>query len=250
MHKLYESYGHRYDLHTPPGHYQHDHQLVLDLARERGLPCRLLDIGCGSGVLVGKARAAGIDAFGIDAAEGMIAAARARVPEGAVRVQRMQDLDELNRYDLVVSLSWSIHYCTGAVELADILSRIRAALVPGGGLLLQVAHGPHLAEGWREDHEVGPTGLPSDVMLRYRFRTEPSSSRLFADYVYRCETLLEALEETHVLGMTDAHAVASLAEQAGFESVTIWDSWRRDAFADSGNVFIWGHIRGGCNEGK
>jgi SAM-dependent methyltransferase len=243
MHRLFETYGHRYDLHTPPNHYQHDHQLVIDLARERGLPCRLLDIGCGTGVLVEKARAAHIEAFGLDASETMIAAARNRVPENAVRVQRMQYLDEQSRYDLVVSLSWSIHYCADAADLSDILSRIRTALVPGGGLLLQVAHGPNLGEGWREDRELGPTGIEDDISFRYRFRPDSSTSRVYADYAYGCRSLDETLEETHILEMADASAVAHLIEAAGFYTVEIWNSWRRDEFSQSGIVFVWGRSR-------
>jgi len=240
MHRLFDSYGHRYDLHTPPNHYQHDHQLVIDLARERGLPCRLLDIGCGTGVLVEKARAAHIEAFGLDAAEAMIVAARKRVPENTVRVQRMQDLDEQSRYDLVVSLSWSIHYCADAAELSDILGRIRAALVPGGALLLQVAHGPNLGGEWGEDLETGPSGISDDIALRYRFRADISTKRVHADYAYSCASLGESLEETHTLEVADAIIVANLIEVSGFRAVEIWDSWRRDAFSQSSMALIWG----------
>lgn len=240
MHRLFDLYAHRYDLHTPPNHYQHDHQLVIDLARERGLPCRLLDIGCGTGVLVEKARAAHIEAFGLDASEAMIAAARKRVPENVVRVQRMQDLDEHGRYDLVVSLSWSIHYCSDAAELSDILGRIRAALVPGGGLLLQVAHGPNLGSDWREDREPGPSSIPDDIVLCYRFRPDKSTKRLYADYMYRCASLDETLEETHTLEVADVTSVSHLVERAGFRTVEIWNSCQRDEFSQSGMVFIWG----------
>lgn len=240
MHRLFDSYGHRYDLHTPPNHYQHDHQLVLDLARERGLPCRLLDIGCGTGVLVAKARAAHIDAFGLDASESMIAVARNRVPENVVRVQRMQNLDEENCYELVVSLSWSIHYCADAAELSDVLGRIRTALGPGGALLLQVAHGPNLGSGWAADLEAGPDGIADDIEFRYRFRSEGRGSRVFADYTYRCDSRDEVLEETHTLEVADATTMARLLEAVGFLGVEIWDSWRRDAFSKSGSVFIWG----------
>ncbi len=239
MYHLFDAFAHRYDLHTPPDHYQHDHRLVLDLAREHGSGCRILDVGCGTGVLVAKALAVGFEAEGLDASAAMIAGARTRVPHNAVRVQRMQEIDEYERYDLIVALSWSIHYCADAADMENTLVRIHSALKPGGGLLLQVAHGPNLPREWFEDYEPGPLGVLGDVCFRYRFRSDPErDDGLLADYVYRCTSLGEVFEETHALTMADLHAVARRMENAGLDEPKSWDSWRREPFAGAGSGFL------------
>ncbi len=241
MCQLFDKYAHRYDLHTSPSHYQHDHRLVIDLALERGLPCRMLDVGCGTGVLVKKARDVGIDAIGIDAAPRMVAVARQRLPENAVRVERMQDLAEHERYDLIVCLSWSLHYCADDHELGDILRRMRAALVLGGVVLLQVAHGENVVSEWVEDRETGPTGIPEDVVFRFRFRPGGDRPRrMQADYAYFCGSENEAFSETHTLAVTSASEISEAVARAGFDGVEIWDSWHRDPFATSASPFICG----------
>jgi ubiquinone/menaquinone biosynthesis C-methylase UbiE len=53
---------------------------------------RLLDIGCGSGEMCQLAAARGAIVAGIDAAEGMIAIARERLPEADLRVGPMEQL--------------------------------------------------------------------------------------------------------------------------------------------------------------
>lgn len=239
MRNLFDTFAHRYDLHTPPWHYQHDHQLVLDLAAEQGQGCRVLDVGCGTGVLVEKARRAGFDAHGLDVSSGMIAVAQTRVPPDVAWVQRMQDIDEVDFYDLIVSMSWSIHYCAGEDELVNVLHRLRRALVPGGRVLLQVAHSPNLGDEWREDHEAGPDGEPRDVSLRFRFRRdEVVAGRLNADYVFACRSRREVFEESHVLEGADALQIAQLFRKAGFTEPVIWNSWRRDVALTNGSVFV------------
>lgn len=239
MHSLFGTFAHRYDLHTPPGHYKHDHQLVLDLAAEQPLGCRVLDVGCGTGVLVEKVQQAGFDACGLDVSEEMITVARSRVPLDTVRVQRMQALDEVERYGLIVSMSWSIHYCAGEQELAEVFRRIQRALAPGGRALLQVAHGPNLRDDWMEDRESGPDGEPQDVSLRFRFRRDGMiAGRLFADYVFSCQSRGERLEESHVLEGADALLIARLLRGAGFADPVIWNSWRREMTMTSGSVFV------------
>ncbi len=236
---LFSSFADRYDLHTPPEHYRHDHELVLELAAHYGLSARLLDIGCGTGVLVGKALQAGYSAVGLDISREMISVARKTVPYDAVRVQRMQNLDEHRKYDLVVSLSWCIHYCSNENEVLDVLRSIWCSLRSSGRMLLQIAHGPNLPTQWIEDLEAGPNGQSDDVSLRYRFRADAVvSGRTLADYEYSCKSTLETLSETHVLEVTNAVVVGGIASVAGFVDVEIWDSFKRDRFASNGSVFL------------
>src|SRR5689334_13484648 len=90
---LFGRAANRYDWHTPLHHYQHDHAFVL--SRLPALPCRVLDVGCGTGVFLEKALAAGFDAIGLDASPEMVALAAQRVEPNRVRVGQMQELSEL-----------------------------------------------------------------------------------------------------------------------------------------------------------
>src|ERR1700712_5355021 len=106
MYRLFHEFAHRYDIHTPPGHYQHDHAFVISEAlRVAPTNCRLLDIGCGTGVFLEAAIAAGIDGHGIDSAPEMIDVAHRRLGDERVRVQRMQEISEEKAYDVICSLS-------------------------------------------------------------------------------------------------------------------------------------------------
>src|SRR5689334_20504331 len=120
MHRLFHEFAHRYDLHTPPGHYKHDHEFVIKEALEaRSTNCRLLDVGCGTGVFLEAAIAAGIDAYGVDAAPEMIDVASKRIGADRVRVQRMEEISEESSYDVICALSWTIHYCATESDLLE-----------------------------------------------------------------------------------------------------------------------------------
>jgi SAM-dependent methyltransferase len=67
---------------------------------------RLLDVACGSGYAAMMAAERGADVAGIDAAEGLIDIARARVPAGDFRVGDMRTLPfDGESFDLVVSFN-------------------------------------------------------------------------------------------------------------------------------------------------
>ncbi|XXY47285.1 class I SAM-dependent methyltransferase [Sorangium sp. So ce269] len=239
MYRLFDELAHRYDLHTPPDHYRHDHAFVLEQAAALGSPCRLLDVGCGTGVFVEKARQAGVLATGIDASPAMIHVAEARVGAGGAAIRRMQDVDDEAAYDLIVSLSWTLNYCSGRVELVDVLRRLRRALRPGGRVLLQVAHAAHVDGRLMEDREPGPAGEPDDVLFLYRFmRLDGEDWPMRAEYVYACKSLNELTHERHMLRMADAHAVATCAREVGFRDVQVYDSWRRDPLQGSPSPFV------------
>jgi SAM-dependent methyltransferase len=112
---------------------------------------RLLDVGCGAGLLLEAARAAGLEAVGVDAAGDRAAEARAR--SGAVvHAGTLETLpDELGRFD-VIRMNQLIEHVASPRAL---LAAARGRLAPGGALHLAtpnldaLAHGA-LGPAWRQ----------------------------------------------------------------------------------------------------
>lgn len=237
--RLFREVAARYDLHTPPRHYQHDHAFVLEELSRLPSHARVLDVGCGTGVFLEQARAVGLDALGLDASPEMIEVARKRLSPEAVRVGRMQDLDEREAYDAIVSLCWSFNYCASLAEAEDVLACFRQALRPGGLLILQAAHAANADGRLQEDSEPGPGGEPDDVRFLYQFTAEPGDEpRLKARYVYACKSLNELVFEEHRLQAADALALQRIAESLGFGEIRIYDNWRREPFSGSLSPFL------------
>jgi SAM-dependent methyltransferase len=224
VHDLFEAFAHRYDLHTPPEHYQHDHRFVLEQAGAVMPSGRLLDIGCGTGAFLEKAVNAGFDAYGTDAAEAMVRVATERLGPGRVRCERMQDLVEHGAYDVVCALSWTIHYAQTAVELDDIVRRCTIALKPGGRLLLQVANATAMTGAVRVDREPGPAREPDDTLFIHRFRAlGDAEAGVMADYVYASQALGEVMSERHHLRFCDPEMVVAAMSRSGLGEVVVVD---------------------------
>ncbi len=227
----------RYDWHTPPHHYQDDHAFVL--SRLPKSPCRILDVGCGTGVFLEKAIAAGFVATGLDASEQMVSIASSRVGREHVRLARMQDLEENELYDAIISLSWSFNYVVSFREAEEVLRRFLKALRRGGHLILQIAHAPNATGVLKEDREPGPEGQPDDVVLLYRFSAvNEIPGELRAQYVYGCKSQAELFFEEHRLAAADALKVAELAFIVGFERVEVFDSCRGGPLESSVSAFV------------
>lgn len=225
MYRLFHEFAHRYDLHTPPNHYQHDHALVIAEARRVApVACRLLDVGCGTGAFLERAIAAGIDGHGIDAAPQMIDIARRRVGE-RVRLQRMQDISDEDAYEVVCSLSWTIHYSATASELHSILERCRRALRRGGSLILQVANDELMDSSVNIDHELGPSGEPDDTFLIHQIRPlRDEDHGVAAQYVYVSCANRELLAEEHTLRFGHPAVIVAAMQRAGFRRTTVVNS--------------------------
>lgn len=92
---------------------------------------KILDFGCGSGTSVVEARAAGLDVFGCDIADGLGSAPRALVEEGVLRTIDMSNYEipfKEDEFDMVVS-----HQVLEHVQNYDeVLLEIRRVLKAGG----------------------------------------------------------------------------------------------------------------------
>ena len=226
MYRLFNEFAHRYDLHTPPGHYQHDQRFVISEAlRVAPSSCRLLDVGCGTGVFLEAALDAGIEGYGIDAAPGMVNVATQRLGEGRVRLQRMQEISEERAYHVVCALSWTIHYCESKDQLDDVLRRCYEALLPNGLIILQVANDEQMTGEVNVEREPGPSGEPEDTLFVYRFHPLfDADHRVIADYVYASCAHRELLSEEHELQFANSSTIAQALRRAHFQDVKIANS--------------------------
>jgi tRNA (cmo5U34)-methyltransferase len=96
----------------------------------------VLELGTGTGETALRVRAKHPDArwVGIDASEAMLARARERLPDAALRVQRLEDELPSGEFDLVVSVL-AVHHLD-APEKQSLFSRVARVLQPEGRFVL------------------------------------------------------------------------------------------------------------------
>src|SRR5579859_3440458 len=118
----------------------------------RGL--KVVDLGCGYGWFCRWAREQGAaQVWGLDVSERMLARARGATSDAAI-VYARTDLERLElpeaSFDLAYS-SLALHYIE---DLAGLLAKVFAALVPGGHLVFSIEHPIYMAPahpGWIVD---------------------------------------------------------------------------------------------------
>jgi SAM-dependent methyltransferase len=143
---------------------------VLDLLSPRPGE-RILDLGCGDGVLTQKIAAAGSQVIAVDAARDMVAAARARGLDA--RLLAGQDLAFTAEFDAVFSNA-ALHWMW---PIEAVLSGVRRALKPGGRFVaemgghgniasVRVALGAVLGRRGLDAHRLSPWYFPSGGAFR------------------------------------------------------------------------------------
>jgi SAM-dependent methyltransferase len=119
--------------------------VLIEALRRRGFDRgRIIDLGCGSGILTRAVSDAGFDGLGIDISPAMIALARQRVPVSGASF-RVASLftAELPGCIAVAAVGECFNYLfdsqNNPSSLSNLLTRIHGALEPGGVLLFDVA---------------------------------------------------------------------------------------------------------------
>ncbi|MGH8849385.1 MAG: class I SAM-dependent methyltransferase [Casimicrobiaceae bacterium] len=115
---------------------------ILKLLRDAGLAtgARVLDVGCGSGLLAQKLLAAGFEVHGVDASAAMIELARNHARAGRFEVLRLPTGAEraLPEADAVVSTGHVLNYLDSRDDIAGALAELAGAVRPGGVLAIDL----------------------------------------------------------------------------------------------------------------
>ena len=110
--------------------------LVVELAHaEKG--AKVLDLGCGPGILLERLVDAGCEAYGIDSARQMLALAEQRVPAAHLALADLRDdvpAEWGSGFRAIIS-TYAIHHISDADKIA-LIKRLLALLEPGGAVLI------------------------------------------------------------------------------------------------------------------
>jgi len=109
-------------------------QLLRDADLARG--ARVLDIGCGSGLLALELLRAGYVVHGVDASPAMISLAREHAPAATFEVVRLPS--SLPEADAVVSTGHVLNYLDTPDDIARALAELARAVRPGGVLAIDL----------------------------------------------------------------------------------------------------------------
>lgn len=128
------------------GHVENTRRGIVRLLRDHGLAKgdRVLDVGCGSGLLARALASEGFDVHGVDASRAMIDLARAHAPAAAFDVVRLPlgaaptGSLPLPVADAVISTGHVLNYLDSREDIAQALADLARAVRPGGLLAIDL----------------------------------------------------------------------------------------------------------------
>ena len=181
----------------------------------------VLDLGCGTGAFLRAAADRGAQVAGLDAAEGLLAIARERVPEAILLAGDMQDLPfDDDRFDVVTGFS-SLFF---ADDMTRALSEARRVAKPGGTVLAQVFGRPERCSLEVMKRAIMPLlGLEGDEPAYWRFDLLEQVAReagltplesFYSSWAYEFDD-----DEALLRAMLSAGSAVAAVEHAGRELV-------------------------------
>lgn len=105
-------------------------------------PARVLDLGCGSGELLGFLAAHGLEVTGVDREADMLALARAVAPQATLLQADLAELDQadlVGPFDWILSTSHSLNHLAGPGPLRRCLKAAARLAAPGARLVADFA---------------------------------------------------------------------------------------------------------------
>ncbi len=160
----YDEFSSGYERHRHQGYHQFIDDLEVALSREH-CQGRVLEAGCGTGLILRRLAVDATEAIGLDLSAGMLAWARARglkVLQGSVDAVPFPD----DYFDAVVSFKVLAHVPTIAETVAELVRVTR----PGGYLVLEFYNRHslrHLIKVLKQPTRIGRSYTDADVYTRY-----------------------------------------------------------------------------------
>ena len=192
-------------------------QELLTWLQRKGLkPRSAMDLACGTGILTGILRDAGMAAEGMDLSEGMIAMARENFPGLPFHVADMTTFCPETRYDLVTCTGDAVNHIADLRDVEKIFRNVRKYLNPGGYFVFDLLNEREVSDSEPFEMDFTPATKVWFQMTRPAANKVTLTIRVYEEGVLAFE---ENIRET----IHDPAAVCALLNACGFETVTCAD---------------------------
>lgn len=186
---------------------------------------RLVDIGCGTGVLSIPFAKAGYDVLGVDLSESMLTIAQNRSMESSLPIsficQSMAEMDGIANMDVAVIAIDSLNYLETLEKVKQTFQYIFDALVDGGQLFFDV----HSLYKMDEVYPNGPFTY-EDEQVAYIWHTETGEEKhsIYHDITFFVRDdagYYERFEESHYQRTFPIETYKNLLKETGFTKVSV-----------------------------
>lgn len=194
---------------------------------------KILDIGCGTGLLSAKLAKRGGEVTAVDLSADMLEVAKARANALQLPIefmeQPMQQLTGHADIDVAVISIDSLNYVTETAEVKETFKRIYASLRPGGVLLFDVHSTFKTDVIFMESPFVY-----DDEKIAYIWQTEPGDAphsvySELAFFVKKETGDYERFDEVHVQRTFPIHDYIEMLTATGFQIERIFADWEDEA---------------------
>ena len=168
----------------------------------------VLDLCCGTGLLIAHVGALGYNVFGVDESSGMLEIAGRNAPQAQLQQADMAGFHWDGRFDAVVCLYNSVNHTRSPEHLQAVLASVSAHLHPTGWFLFDYATPEAFDSAWEADEEIDTEqGLAT---IRYAY--ERSARRATCSIEHRTEIGQIPLEPEQVYGSLALAGLAVIKE--------------------------------------
>jgi len=164
------------------------------LAETLPAPASVLDLCCGTGLLIAHLSSLGHNIYGVDESSGMLEIARQNAPRSKLQQADMASFHWDTRFDAVVCLYNSVNHTRSGEHLQAVTANVAAHLHPAGLFLFDYAALEAFESAWEMDEEIGTErGLET---IRYLYK--PSARQATCSIDDRTEIRQIPLEREEV----------------------------------------------------
>jgi SAM-dependent methyltransferase len=191
-------------------------------------PQRILDLGCGTGLLCDAYAALGHDVTGIDPAPAMLKIARQK-PHGAEIgwvLSTAQDFRSDKRFDLIIMTGHAFQVLLEDRDISAAFETVRAHIAPSGRFVFE-SRNPVIDwhRLWNSSHELmvddRPVSCTSRTLHRY-------GNRLTFEQIYEFDGQL-LTSRSELLFLTRAEIEQKLGD-CGLKAESVFGDWQRRPF--------------------